>query len=237
MPDIVLLRSPDEPDPYVEAFAEAGYNAVCEPVLRFSFPNQKSLHDRLRDDRYGGLIATSPRAGRALYRAFRDNPELRVLWSGRSAYAVGPKTAGWLRKLGLDVRGEDTGTGAALAARIAAEAPEETLLFLSGSRRRDDIPNGLKAAGVAYDEQTVYETHHRTTLGLPPPDAHPWLVFFSPSGLEAVRATGANLAEYRLAALGPTTAETLRDAGYTVAAVAETPGPEPLVAAIQKAPC
>jgi uroporphyrinogen-III synthase len=59
-----------------------------------------------------------------------------------------------------------------------------------------------------------------------------WLVFFSPSGVEAVRKNGVDAGGYRLAAIGDTTAAAIDDAGYTAAAVADAPEPEAVVAAI-----
>ena len=235
-PDVVLLRSPDDPDPYLRAFDDAGLAAVCEPVLRFLFPNQEALRRCLhRGGDYAALVATSPRVGRALHQAFRSEPPLRTQWRGRRAYVVGPKTGRWLRKLGLEVRGEETGTAAALVEQIVGEAPEEPLLFLSGNRRRDTLPTGLRDAGVVFEEQVVYETHTRSTLDLPAPSGERWLVVFSPSGLEALSAADVPVASYRLAAIGPTTAGALRDAGHAVAAVADEPAPDALVRAIRAA--
>ena len=89
-PDVILLRSADEPDPYVSAFWEAKLRAVCEPVLAFVFPHQAALQARLeRRDRYGSLIATSPRAGTALERLFADREELAHAWRGTTVYEIG----------------------------------------------------------------------------------------------------------------------------------------------------
>jgi uroporphyrinogen-III synthase len=236
-PDVILLRSPEDPDPYVRAFEEVGVRAVCKPVLAFDFPNEESLRTRLRSpDRYGGIVATSPRVGRALHRVFDDEGTVHTAWEGRPAYAVGPKTADELRELAFDVAGEDTGTAAALASRIAEDQPQEPLLFLSGNRRRDDLPDGLRAANIDFEELVVYETQARTDLSLPPPADESWLAFFSPSGLAAVQqATEGPLSSYRLAAIGPTTAASLEDAGLSPAAVADTPSPDGLVDAILSA--
>lgn len=233
---VVLLRSPDGPDdPYVAALSEAGLEAQSEPVLRFTFPHQKALRDRLDREAYVALIATSPRVGRALHPLFRDHPDLGATWRNRPAYAVGPKTASWLRRLGLSVRGEDSGSASALADRIVADEPAGRLLFLCGNRRRNTLPTCLQRADVPFDEQVVYETHTRSTLDLPAPGPDTWLVFFSPSGLEATRQAGVDLRDYRVAAIGPTTAGALRDAGATVAAVADKPAPEPLARALRAA--
>ncbi len=235
--DVILLRSGNEPDRYVQAFAEVGLRARCEPVLRFAFPHDEELRDRLRwRRRYAGIIVTSPRAARALRRVFDDLGTLHARWEGTPAYVVGPKTGERLRDLGFEVSGDETGNAAALVDLIAEQELSRPLLFLSGNRRRDELPDGLRTAGVAFEEQVVYETHFRSDLTLPPAKPGLWVVFFSPSGLEAVRrAEVGPLSGYRCAAIGPTTAETLRDRGLPVEAVAETPSPEGLVAVIEAA--
>lgn len=233
-PDVILLRSADDPDPYVAAFENEGRRAVCEPVLSFTFPNPSALCERLvRADRYGGLIATSPRVGIALDRVISDRPELVESWQAKVAYAVGPKTAERLREVGLPPLGAEAGDAAALADRIVDEAPEAPLLFLCGNRRRDTLPNRLQAAAVPFDELVVYETHTRKYLDLPRAGGGTWLAFFSPSGLEAVQeAPSVDPERYRIAAIGPTTGGALEEAGLSVEAVATEPSPKGLVAAI-----
>lgn len=235
-PDVILLRSADEPDRYLEAFAAAGMRAVCEPVLAFAFPNQDLLADRLtQHEEYGALLATSPRVATALGRLFEERADLMEAWRGRTAYAVGPKTARRLREVGLTPEGEEAGDAASLAARLIADEPATPLLFLCGNRRRETIPNRLEAADIPYDELVVYETNTRRDLTLPSsqPARSSWLVFFSPSGLEAVERAGViNLSNYRVAAIGPTTGGALDEAGYDVEAVAGEPSPGALVSAL-----
>lgn len=236
-PHVILLRSAGDPDAYLDAFERADFQAVCEPVLSFRFPFQDELAQHLADtDRYAHLVATSPRAVRALRDVLADHPSLHDEWRDRTVFAVGPKTGAALDRLALDVRGQETGSADALVDHIASAVLDGRLLFLSGSRRRDALPQGLRNRDVPFDEVVVYETHVRTTLSLPAPSAQRWLVFFSPSGLEAVRhASGVEASAYRVAAIGPTTAGALESAGLRVDAVASTPGPNPLVAALQQA--
>lgn len=236
-PRVVLLRSADDPDPYVAALEERGFAAACVPVLRFAFPRQDALQARLRASTlYAGLVVTSPRAVRALGAALEGRSSLRASWTEKSAYAVGPKTARELQDAGFTPRGEEAGSADALVAHLASEWEGGRLLFLSGNRRRDTLPDGLRQHGIPFDEQEVYETNVETDLALPPPDDNgTWLAFFSPSGLKAVTASGIAVGAYRLAAIGPTTAAALRAAGHSVGATAPTPGPEPLADAIAKA--
>jgi len=242
-PDVVLLRSADEPDRYLAVLREEGMRAVCEPVLTFAFPNQERLADHLEDvDQYAALVATSPRAGTALGRLFAAENDLAARWRGVPAFAVGPKTAERLREAGLVPRGADAGNAAALAEQIAAAVPPGPLLFLCGNRRRDTLPSRLREAGLAFDEVVVYETRARRDLTLPlsrEPPGSTWLVFFSPSGLAAVKQAPSvdpgRLRSYRTAAIGPATRGALEEAGWPVEAVASEPSPDGLAEALQAA--
>lgn len=234
-PIIVLLRHGAGPDDrYVQAFAERGITASCVPVLAFQFPNQPALRERLSvPDRYAGLIATSPRAVRAVAEA-RDAVESWAAWTTKPAYAVGPKTAATLRGLGIDPQGEQTGSAGALSAVI--EKKENPYLFVCGNRRREVLPEALREAGISFEELMVYKTILRTDLEIPVPRKGDWLVFFSPSGVEAISTYAPEqMKPYRLATIGPTTAESLRTRGQKPEAVAHAPSPEALVAAIERA--
>lgn len=233
--DVVLLRSPDDPDRYVEAFDEAGLKAVCRPVLAFEFPYQDALTEQLRPKAaVGALLMTSPRAAAAVKRVFLNSPDLASIWADRPVFVVGPKTAASVRALGLHPVGEEAGRAANLVDRIRDAWDNETiqapLLFLSGSRRKDTLPDGLTSAGVPFSEQVVYRTTSRSLIEIP--ERAGWLAFFSPSGVEAVRKAEIRPGDYRTAAIGPTTAAALREAGVRPDAVAEAPSPEALVAAV-----
>lgn len=77
------------------------------------------------------------------------------------------------------------------------------LLFLCGNRRRDDLPNLLHQHNIPLQEMIVYQTeYYNTSLGsessnppedlshlVNPPIEPSWIVFFSPSGVEALEET------------------------------------------------
>ncbi len=234
-PRILLLRQPDEPDPYVAAFEAAGFRARCVPVLRFEFVNGAALRERLaRPADFGGLVLTSPRAAEAMERA----GPLPAGWGDKPAFVVGPATAAAARTVGLRPEGDGAGEGEALAAHIAeaviAGPFSPPLLFLCGDRRRDALPDRLCAAAVPVEELVVYRTIPEPAalegLAASPPA---WVAFFSPSGVEAaLAASGFPWERIARAAIGPTTAAALRDAGHPAAAVAAEPTPAALVSAI-----
>jgi uroporphyrinogen-III synthase len=210
------------------------------PVLTFEFPHQDRVRGCLSTpDAYAALVATSPRAVTAVARVFDAHPALQKRWQGRTAFAVGPSTARAWNDLGLIPEGQSAGGADALVEHIAASvsATEQPLLFLSGNRRRDALPEGLAAHNIPYHEQEAYVTVPRSDLSLPAlgDDRPMWVVFFSPSGLDAVQQSSVALDSYRVGAIGPTTARRLRAEGLRVDAVAETPSPPGLAAALQRA--
>lgn len=232
-PRILLLRRPTSPDPYVAAFEAAGFDAESVPVLDFEPMNRDALVARIAEpERYGGLLVTSPRGADALADLDLSG------WTDKPEFVVGPRTAERVRGLGLAPVGEEAGHAAALADRIAADPPDKPLLFLCGDRRRDVLPDRLRAAGVAFDELVVYWTiGDASALEARLAEAPDWLAFFSPSGVEAtLELDGISWNSVSAAAIGPTTADALRAAGIHPAAVAASPTPEALVAAVTSAP-
>ncbi len=231
---VCLFREPEDPDPYEAAFRTAGFGVFSIPVLTFRFIGQEGLIAKLeRPNSYGGLILTSPRAVQALAEALKWLPGEVVLWHTKPVFAVGKRTASELRAIGFRPEGEESGSGALLARYIVRREVDRPLLFLCGNLRRDEIPSALKEAGVPFEELQVYETLQAETIDLsshPKPD---WVVFFSPSGVEAVsRAADLDWINVRLAAIGETTAEAIHQRGFDVEAVAAEPTPESLLEAI-----
>ncbi len=233
-PVVCLLRTLEADDPYERALTEAGFTVVAQPVLQFTAVNQQALLVKLkRPDDYAGLLVTSPRAVQIL--AVCLDPEIGRAWKTKPAFVVGPRTAALLRDLGFRPQGEAAGDARTLAPLLTSQLWENPLLFPCGNRRRDVLPEALRAARVPFEECIVYETHLRRSLDLSTFAAADWLVFFSPSGVEAMQqAQGIDHAAVRHAALGPTTAEALEVAGWTVDAVADAPTPEALARALRQ---
>lgn len=231
-PLVLLLRDARPPDPYVAALAAAGFDVRCVPVLRFESVGRDALAATMTQaEAFAGLILTSPRAADALHGLDLSG------WQTKPTFVVGPATAEAARELGLRPEGEEAGQADELADRIAARRFDAPLLFLCGDRRRDVLPDRLRAAGIAVEEHVVYRTLLDASAlreaGGRPPD---WVVFFSPSGVDAAReAVAVSWNRVRKAAIGPTTADALRAAAFSPAAVAAAPTPEALAAAISLA--
>ena len=243
---VLLLRSGDESSEnmpgqevscaWEKALNDAGFDTQTLPVLNFEYTGQNRLYSLLKQpDRYAGLIFTSPRAVEAFSRAFPENGS-GTGWENKVLFTVGPRTAAAIRSLGYEPEGEHTGSAEQLAAYILKRHTGETLLFLCGDRRQDVLPCLLREAGIRTEEIVVYRTRLRTLHAWPGGKKPDWVVFFSPSGLEAVlHSPGVSLEGISIAAIGSVTAETVRAHGFRVRATAHEPTPEALALALQGA--
>ncbi len=142
-----------------------------------------------------------------------------------------------------DIRGESSGTAEQLANFILAEQPRPTkLLYLTGDKNRDTLPNILGGAGVILHSLKVYETQGSSTFlqqlkGIVPVRPTVWsIVFFAPSAAEFVLPSlreQFDLDTVNVAAIGPTTATFLRETlGLRVDAIPSKPSAEELLRVI-----
>jgi uroporphyrinogen-III synthase/uroporphyrinogen III methyltransferase/synthase len=148
--------------------------------------------------------------------------------SGRRLAAVGPATADALARA---VREPDLvparATGQAMAAALAPLARGQRVFLPRPAEGRPELLDGLASAGAEVVAVEAYRT-----LPAPPETVRPlaaWIragevhavAFASPSAVRAVVAglgeDAALLARVPLAAIGPTTAEAIRAAGFEVA--------------------
>lgn len=212
---ILLLRSEDGSEPYLAALERAGFDAVCVPVVTFTFTGTRDMLRELdRPDAYSGLVITSPRTTDAWSREPIAASRLGA-WSAKPVFAVGPRTAAAARDLGLEPLGHDAGSARELAGYIARRrTPGEgrPLLFCCGEPRRDELPDRLEAAGIPLEEVVVYRSH--VLQKAPLSSAPDWVVFFSPRSMDAARRWNWPWTRIRKAAVGSTSAGVIADYGW-----------------------
>ncbi|WP_075349075.1 uroporphyrinogen-III synthase [Algoriphagus marinus] len=88
----------------------------------------------------------------------------------------------------------------------------EKYLFPCSDIRKDDIPNYLEKAGIAYTEAIIYHTIAADLSDLADVK-YDILAFFSPSGIKSLKINFPDFSQgnTRIAAFGPTTAQAVRD--------------------------
>ncbi|CCL99803.1 uncharacterized protein FIBRA_01827 [Fibroporia radiculosa] len=277
MAHVLLLRASNTPDAYEYAFKSRGYNPLSVPVLETTSTSLDRLKDTITAGlsrcAYAGVVITSGRSCEAwktvagqLAQSHGDiEGGNSATWADIPFYVVGEATARALADIGAsigahpfvprDIRGAaESGTGEKLAhfiLRDLAPSPEgKRLLYLTGDKNRDTLPNILASGGVALDPLQVYATRGSSTFHIDlerAVHAHPasiwWIVFFSPSDADfaspALRehfvlpSTDSSELSPRIAAIGPTSARHLDDKlAMRVDAVSSKPNAEALAASI-----
>ncbi|TFY82953.1 hypothetical protein EWM64_g1064 [Hericium alpestre] len=273
MAHVLLLRAPSsasatEPDRYEGALSNAGFHPISVPVLQTVLVNIGDLSNIVNagpiTGGFDGVIVTSARAA-ASKTDWRDTP----------FYTVGPATAAYLSSIASassggapdrkflcpkDIRGAaESGTAERLAHFILSDlaGKKAKLLYLTGDKNRETLPQILTDGGVELVNLQVYGTQDSPTFG---DDLNKaindvfdkelwWVVYFAPSAAAYVTPTLRTIFDLhvlgiphpdivaqrpaRAAAIGSTTAEFLQnDLGLRVDVVPSKPSAEALVRAL-----
>lgn len=231
---VVVTRAGEGPDALCERLQELGAAVRLLPAIALAPPADPGpLAAALRGlSRFEWVAFTSAaavdRVLDALAAAGLPDGEL----AARRLAAVGPATAD---RLGSRLRPPDLlpaeATGAALAAALAPSVAGRRVLVPRPAEGRRELVEGLAAAGAEVTAVEAYRTVPVPAARLAPLAA--WIragevdavAFASPSAVRAV-ATALGpaapiLAGVLLGAIGPTTAEALREAKLPVGVVAE----------------
>jgi uroporphyrinogen-III synthase len=243
---VAVTRGERGDGPLTRLLRERGANVLDWGTVAFGGPKDpQPLLDALgRIDGYDWICFSSPRAVNAVTSRVQSPPK-----NARSA-AVGPSTAASLEQAGWPVhRVASGGSGEALVSEFEAHGDVEgaTVLFPASEVARPVIPEGLEALGAQVESVTAYRLVTLPVDGSAVESAlesgavH-MVTFASPSAMEALRSgLGPDLFR-RLAkglpavALGPTTANALREAHWVSIVEAAAPDFEAMVdAAVQVA--
>ncbi|KAI0318047.1 tetrapyrrole biosynthesis, uroporphyrinogen III synthase [Amylostereum chailletii] len=287
---VLLRAPTSEPDRYESALRDKSFYPFSLPVLEtvLHVHKLKNIIAQEPADSHAisGVIVTSARAAEAWGRAVdelledRDH-DLRGWhqdWSQIPFYTVGPSTASILASLSgspasstntrsrlcpRDIRGVDSGNAERLARFIledVASSASQSLLYLTGDKNRDTLPNIIHNEGhnnVTLREEQVYDTvgvnldtfdHNviHATTGIHTTEPW-WIVFFAPSSAAHVLSVlprhfqlptttntwNSGVYRARIASIGPTTADALRNKhNLAVAVVSPEPNADALAEAL-----
>jgi len=245
---IVVTRAIEQARGMKDLLEKRGATVLLLPAVSFSEPADAAELDRaIRSlDAFDWVLFTSANAVRFFSKHCRAAG--RVIGEGRwpNCAAVGPATASAAAAEGftIDYVAMEF-LGAALAREMSASVKGKRILLPRSERAGRDLPGALRAAGAIVTEVVAY---HTGGFGVAEPgvmeavrEARVDVVsFFSPSAVENVRGElGADAfsrlaAKAAFAAVGPVTAEALRNAGVPVAMEAAESTAESMVAAMEK---
>jgi len=148
---IALMRAEDDAEATAAELAARGFEAAIAPAIEI-----RALLAAPPKGRFDALVATSPRAIRAL----RDADRARL--AKVPLHVVGARAARAAGKAGLALAGEPAVDVGALAERLVRTLPPQArLLYLVGRDRKPSLEAALAAAGLVVEAVELYAAEAR----------------------------------------------------------------------------
>jgi uroporphyrinogen-III synthase len=246
---VVITRAARQSVELVENLGKLGAVAILLPLVAFSAPEDFAPLDAALDrlEQFDWIIFTSENAVRAVVKRASVRGNLRNVAGRRSrAAAVGPTTAAAAERAGFFVDYQaQTHSGAALANELGEKLRGQSIFLPRSDRANPDLPQLLKNYGAEVTEVVAYRTVTPVNLDQDKiaaianaeVDA---ILFFSPTAVEhfvgVVGKEKLHDLQNRLAltAVGPITANVLRQADVDNLLIADDTTADAVIAALQK---
>ena len=229
---ILITRQREQSEDFLNAIQDRGGKACVIPLIRIVAPESWVACDKAIAQlaSYNGLIMTSGNAVEKFLTRCELHRILSTSFENIEVYAVGMRTAEWLREFGLHVTFSPTEfTSAALQVYFERESVRgKRFLMPRGNLTKEDLPEFLRSLGAVVDEVDVYQNASPSAETLEELSARflngefDVVTFASPSAIRNFRKgvipslfdLGRN--RTRLAVIGPTTCVAAKELGYTV---------------------
>ena len=232
---IIVTRATDQASNFVERLEDDGAEVIQFPTIEIQPVNDNAALDKAIAclATYNWVIFTSVNAVACFYRRLRENgKDARSLGHVRIC-AIGPKTVAALDQIGLCadyVPSKSSGT------TIAAELDNvhgQKILLPRAKIAPDDLPNSLREKGAIVDDIPVYDTVKTSSDGREEIEADllsgqidmvtftssstaiNFFAMFDPDPPDTL------LDKFHIAAIGPSTAATVKQHGLTASVIAK----------------
>ena len=245
---VVITRAPRQSEELIVKLTARGAVPESLPLVAFAAPEDyRPLDAALQElENFDWIIFTSENAVRAVIKRASVRGNLQNVAGRRSrAAAVGPTTAAAAERAGffLDYQAQ-THSGAALARELGERLRGQTVFLPRSDRANPDLPTLLKEYGAEVTEAVAYRTVVPVNLDqgkvarivAGESDA---ILFFSPTAVENFAAVVGEPAlqnlqhQSALTAVGPITANALKQAGVDNRIVAADTTADAVIAALE----
>jgi uroporphyrinogen-III synthase len=243
---IALTRSEEDNLGWAIELERLGARVISAPCIRLEPLSAPAIWTAIaaNPSRVTDLVFTSAHAAR-FFIALSDQAGLSGAWRDKNVFAIGASTAAELLRLGLDAQvRDDVRTSAELAEVVVASGaigPRSVVLLPRSRAGRSELSRRFAAAGAEIIDLPIYEPRPDPTEATTRfvedwtrGDRPNWIVFASPSAVEAFAAVGNRVGATLIAdpsvgilAIGPTTRAALdrhRTAAIAVADGASASG-------------
>lgn len=246
---IVITRAAAQSDALAQELSSRGALPVVLPLVSFAEPEDFSPLDRAITElqQFDWLILTSAQAVRSIVQRAAELRQALIRTGSHSRVAcVGPATAEAARNAKLPVEYvAATHNGVGLANELGGKLNGARVLLPRSDRANPDLPVALKRHGAQVNEVIAYRTvrpteSDRDSLKQIVAGETDAILFFSPSAVqhfsELVGAEKLREIQDRLAitAVGPVTANALREAGVERIVVALDTSGASVIDALEK---
>ncbi len=245
---VVITRAPRQSEELIEKLTALGAIPESLPLVAFAAPEDYRPLDAALDEleNFDWIIFTSENAVRAVVKRAGARGNLRNVAGRRSrAAAVGPTTATAAERAGFFVDYQaQTHSGAALAHELGERLRGQAVFLPRSDRANPDLPTLLKEYGAEVTEAVAYRTVIPVNLDQEKvarivageSDA---ILFFSPTAVEhflgVIGQSELHNLQQRtvLTAVGPITANALKQAGVDNMIVAADTTADAVIAALE----
>jgi uroporphyrinogen III methyltransferase / synthase len=246
---VVITRATAQSKEIARELSVRGATPLVFPLVSFAEPDDFAPLDRAIAEvqQFDWLILTSAQAVRAVIERAADLQQPLVRTEGRLRVAcVGPVTADSARKADLPVAYvASTHHGVALANELGGKLQGAKVLLPRSDRANPDLPRALARFGAQVTEVVAYRTLRpaetdRDGLKEIVDGQADAILFFSPSAVQhfaELTGDGQLLqiqSKLAIAAVGPVTANALREAGVQRAVVAQDTTAASVVGALEE---
>ena len=242
---VLITRPAHQADELAARLWEMGAEPIVAPTIEIAPPPDvdaaRQAAARVRD--YAWIVFTSRNGVDAFFDRLGElGRDARAFGDVRIA-AIGPKTAAALTAHGVraDLIPPEYVNEAVAEALLARTSVGDRVLVYRAREARDVLPETLREHGREVDVVAAYETRTVGDPELAEKAAHADIVTFTSSStvhgfVENVPDAARALSEKTVAAIGPITARTARDAGIRVDVVADEFTAEGLLRALTAVP-